>query len=108
MNSELGDLIGDDDAMGDDGLALMTELVAAITWLRRGAMPGLTVWQAIEMAVRDAELLRVDLDEPDPLRQVLLGLFRNHVEPASALLAQSLSRWVGATRDIFNEGLSWA
>jgi hypothetical protein len=98
----LDDLLDEKDAHADDGLAPMTELVAAVTWLRRGAMPGLTVWDAIEQALRWRSGTDADWREPDPLRAALQIAIVNP-EALSDVLAEAIRSWVIAMRSAFNE-----
>jgi hypothetical protein len=102
----LDDLHDAEGAPADNGIALMTELVAAVSWLRRGAMPGLTVWDAIEQALRWRSGTDADWREPDPLRAALQVAI---VSPysLSGVLAEAIRSWLAATSQWFNDGIDW-
>ena len=68
----LDDLLDYEEEGVDDGIALVTELVGAVTWLRRGAMPGIDVWDAVEQALLWRSGTEADWSAPDPLRAALL------------------------------------
>jgi hypothetical protein len=57
--------------MPDDGGELLTQLVAAVDFLRRGASPGLTVWDAMEQALRIFGNFEADWLDPDPLMRAI-------------------------------------
>jgi hypothetical protein len=104
----LDDLLKSGDGMPDDGgTELLTELVAAVTWLRRGAMPGLTIWDAIELALR----LNVEADPgwagPDPLATALREFLASGPPPIAYRLSASIRAWTTVIGTIFNEGLPW-
>ena len=92
---------GDDPA---DGGTWLLDLVAAVDHLRRGLRPGLTVWDAIEEAVRSAE---PDWDDPDPLRTTLTDLLSRTVGPADLELQAGVRRWALAMAECFNDGHHW-
>lgn len=92
---------GDDPS---DGAAWLLDLVAAVDHLRRGLRPGLTVWDAIEEALRAGE---PDWDDPDPLRTTLQDLLSRTSRPADLELQAGIRRWVLATGQRFNDGHHW-
>jgi hypothetical protein len=102
----LNDLLDAEDAPTDNGIVLMTELVAAVTWLQRGAMPGLTVWDAIEQALRWRSGTDADWREPDPLRAALQIAIVNP-RALSDVLAEAIRSWLTATSQSFNDGIAW-
>jgi hypothetical protein len=102
------DLLDAAEAPADDGIALMTELVAAVTWLRRGAMPDLTVWDACEQALRTENCADLRSDDNDPLRSALLGaLMAASEEIIARTLDRIIQRWLDATSLAFNESTPW-
>jgi hypothetical protein len=103
----LDDLLDADGAPVDDGIALMAELVAAVTWLRRGAMPGLTIWDAIERAQCWRSRTDADWHQPDPLRAALQVTMTHHNTPLPHLLGNAVRSWLAATSQSFNEGANW-
>lgn len=102
----LDDLLDAEEAPADNGIALMTELVAAVSWLRRGAMPGLTVWDAIEQALRWRSGTDADWRKPDPVRAALQVAI---VSPQAVadVLAEAIRSWLAATSQSFNDGVVW-
>jgi hypothetical protein len=105
--SPLDDLLDSEGAPVDDGIALMTELVAAVTWLRRGAMPGLTIWDAIEQALRWRSGMEADWSTPDPLRVALKVTSIEQGVPLDHQLANAIRLWLAATSHSFNDGIDW-
>ena len=106
--SPLDDLIPSDNGVADDGLELFSELVTAVAWLRRGAMPALTVWDAIEQALRWRVGSEPQWNEADPLGVVLLEVLIAPVEDSlSTRIHNALRGWIEATASTFNEGVSW-
>ena len=104
--SPLDDLTADQ--AGVDGLATFKELATAVGWLRRGAMPGLTMWDAVEQALRWQLRVEPDWNEPDPLRAVLLAtLMASADKPADSVIAGALRGWLNATAATFNESVPW-
>ncbi len=101
--------------------AWLLDLVAAVDHLSRGPRLGLTVWEALEEAVRDYTAVEVSVrsgwdpglselawDEPDPLRVALTHLLgRLDDRPASSALQAAIRRWVVAQAMTFNDGFSW-
>jgi hypothetical protein len=103
----LDDLLDAEDVPTDDGIALIAELVAAVTWLRRGAMPGLTLWDAIEQALRYRLRTEVDWRESDPLRAALSIAIEEQAEPVARLLSDAVRIWLVATSQVFNDCNEW-
>jgi hypothetical protein len=101
------DLLDAEDAPTDDGITLMTELVAAVTWLRRGAITGLTVWDAIEQALRWQSETTTDWREPDPLRAALRIAIAETRSPVAHVLEAALRSWLNATSQSFNDSVAW-
>jgi hypothetical protein len=112
----------------DDG-AVWLEVVSAVDYLTAAHRPGLTVWDALDEAIRwwTAELLdprdgfpsrrAVELPwhDPDPLRstiEVLLGAVPA-AEPADAtalgdVFTSALMAWLAVMADEFNDGQRFA
>jgi hypothetical protein len=104
----LDDLLDAQGAPADDGMALMTELLAAVTWLRRGAFPGLTIWDAVEQAVRDRPGTNGLGNRRDPFAVALRGMLdRAGDGPVLIELVEALRQWLDLTRHAFNEGVPW-
>ncbi|MGH9228318.1 MAG: hypothetical protein ACRD07_06210 [Acidimicrobiales bacterium] len=93
-----------------EGATWLLDLVAAVDHLRRGYRPGLTVWDALEEALRwtlpagddDEDLC----DRPDPLADRLRG-FLETSGPTAERLQTALRRWVSAMADRHNSGHHW-
>ena len=108
-------LIPDDQAvesLGAGGTWLL-DLVAAVDHLRRGIRPGITVWDAIEEALRwhassssTHGPFEQRWDDPDPLRGTL-ARFLDHAEPASVEAQIAVRRWVLAMAARYNDGQHW-
>jgi hypothetical protein len=103
----LDDLLDAEVAPADNGLALMTELVAAVSWLRRGAMPGLTVWDAIEQALRWRSGTEQRWGERDPLRTALEAAAAEPHASLTHVLDDALRLWLAASSEFFNEDIAW-
>jgi hypothetical protein len=104
----LDDLLDSCHAPADDGIALMTELVAAVNWLRRGAMPGLTIWEAFERALRRSEGGERKWSDPDPFRTALRGLVETpSIAPSQVVMAARLRSWLDSTSVTFNSASPW-
>jgi len=88
----------------EEGGTWLLDLVAAVDHLRRGLRPGLTVWDAIGEAVRNAEH---DWDDPDPLRTALTALLDRTTGPADVAIQAAVRRWVLAAADQYNNGHHW-
>jgi hypothetical protein len=103
----LDDLLNAERTEADDGIVLMTGLVAAVRWLGRGAMPGITVWDAIEQALRLRTEVPVDWSEADPLRAAIQAILAAPAEPLADLVGNAIRSWLISTCDAFNEGVNW-
>jgi len=95
------ELEGDDPA---DGATWLLDLIAAVDHLRRGLRPGLTVWDALEEALRADE---PDWDDADPMRTTLHAFLASTSGPADLELQACIRRWVLATAERFNDGHHW-
>jgi hypothetical protein len=113
----------------DDDGQVWLEVVSAVDYLTEMHRPGLTVWDALDEAIRwwTAELLdprdgftpsaRYELPwhDPDPLRSTIERLLAA-VGPADApgghplpdVLRAALAAWVAAMADEFNDGHRFA
>ena len=107
-----------------DGRAWLLDLVAAVDYLRRGIRPDITVWDAIEEALRwwseeqlatngalAPELCEGFWDWEDPLCETLRGLIALP-DPAATLDAatvpqQAIRRWTTIMGARFNAGYPW-
>lgn len=105
--SPLDDLIPSDTGVADDGIDLFTELIAAVAWLRRGAMPGLTMWDAIEKALRFQANAAMDWHNADPLRTSLQKVLDGRSSPVDQCIAAAFRVWLDATASLFNETIPW-
>lgn len=105
--NELDDLFGDETGAGN-GLELISELVVAVTWLRRGAMPQLTVWHVLEQALRLEVGDDADFGEADPLGRVLAhAIWRNRAGTTEEMLTSAIRTWLSAVGNVYNTGLAW-
>ena len=93
----------------DDGGELLTQLVAAVAFLRRGASPGLTVWDAMEQALRIFGNFEADWLDPDPLMRAIRvsTSMVGHLTTAEIITAAT-RQWLSAMSAIYNEGVPWA
>lgn len=103
----------------------LIELVAAVDFLRRGDRHGLTVWDAIEEAVRLWVAERVSAIDgvPDPdfaelgwadatalaraLGRMLDVLDREPPVPAAVAMQQAIRRWLDLMASVHIDGRSW-
>jgi hypothetical protein len=92
----------------DDGGELLTQLVAAVDFLRRGASPGLTVWDAMEQALRIFGNFEADWLDPDPLLRAIRvsTSIVGHLTTAEVITA-AIREWLSAMSSIYNEGIPW-
>lgn len=88
----------------EDASTWLLDLVAAVDHLRRGLRPGLTVWDAMEEAVRTGE---PDWNDTDPLRSALTDLLGRASGPVGLELQAAIRRWVLAAADRYNDGHHW-
>lgn len=117
-----------DDPYAEDlnlGGTWLLELVAAVDFLRRGDRHGLTVWDAIEEAVRLWVAERVSTIDgvPDPdfaelgwadasaldrsLGRMLDVLDREPPVPAAVAMQQAIRRWLDLVASVHNDGQPW-
>jgi hypothetical protein len=98
-------LLPDDDREPlEEGGTWLLDLVAAVDHLRRGQRPGLTVWDAIDEALRTGE---PDWDDPDPLRSTLTTLLERTTGPVEVEIQAAVRWWVLAAADRYNNGQHW-
>ena len=110
MTIDRFDTDGNADEPLADGATWLLDLVAAVDHLRRGHRPGLTLWDALEEALRwtlpDPE--RDDAWEvPDPLADTLRRVLTNADTPVARTLQTAVRQWVTATADRCNGGHHW-
>lgn len=98
----------------DEGGTWLLDVVAAVDHLRRGIRPHITVWDALEEALR-WHTATADGDEPsepawddaDPLRSTV-GRFLDHAAgPASVEAQIAVRHWVLAMGARYNDGHHW-
>lgn len=103
-------LWGDDGESLNEGGTWLLDLVAAVDHLNRGHRPRLTVWDAIEEAIRwhtqsDGEPA---WDEPDPLRHSLAHLLADSgSQRVTVELQVAIRRWVTSHAERFNDTSHW-
>jgi len=103
----------------------MLDVIAAVDFLRRGDHRGLTLWAAIEEALRwwiaerlvllegvqDPDIGAPRFGEPDPLQGTLSRFLAaaSIDEPIhiSVALQQALRRWTSSVAKEFNDGAAW-
>lgn len=109
-------LIPDDQAVEslEAGGTWLLDLVAAVDHLRRGIRPGITVWDAIEEALRwntpateGSDPVEPAWDDPDPLRGSLARFLNHSTGPASVEAQIAVRRWVLAMAARYNDGYHW-
>lgn len=93
-----------------EGGTWILDLVAAVDHLRRGHRPGLTVWDALEEALRWT--LSQHDDEPgwntaDPLAATLRHLLERADAPVADRMQGAVRRWVVAMAGRYNDGQHW-
>lgn len=97
----------------DDAAIRMLDVVAAVDHLRRGARPGLTVWDALAEALSWWAAEHHDPAGPDnrPVGLVdsLAGVLRlaPDDEACARALQQALRRWADTMAERFNAGHHW-
>jgi hypothetical protein len=97
----------------DEGGTWLLDLVAAVDHLRRGIKPGLTVWDALEEALRwhtsvdDADTSEPEWGSRDPLRRTLTTFAENTTGRLTDELQTAIRRWVLAVADRYNSGHHW-
>ncbi|HWL41790.1 MAG TPA: hypothetical protein VNQ73_02515 [Ilumatobacter sp.] len=92
-----------------DGATWLVDLVAAVDHLRRGYRPGLTVWDALEEAIRWTLDNSDDdpWDSPDPLAASLSAILDDLGAPVALKLQVAVRRWVTTMAARFNAGHHW-
>ena len=108
-----------------EGGTWLLDVVAAIDHLTRGHRHGITVWDALEEAIRwwiaeqlsaadgvaDPELADLPWDAPDPLRatlQRLLNMAPDSSPPdVSNAMHQAVRRWTQTMASLYNDGHAW-
>ncbi|MFZ6003045.1 MAG: hypothetical protein ACOYXM_03860 [Actinomycetota bacterium] len=88
----------------EEGGTWLLDLAAAVDHLRRGVRPGLTVWDAIDEALRAGE---PDWDDPDPLRSTLTALLDRTAGSVEVEIQAAVRRWVVAAAHRYNNGHHW-
>jgi hypothetical protein len=118
----------DDDTEVEDltvGGTWLLDLASAVDFLRRGDRHGLTVWDALEEAVRwwvaervslidgipDPDIAELAWGDPDPLRSALRRLLAasaiDDSLPIDVTLQQAVRRWVMTMADRYNDDQPW-
>lgn len=110
------ELIPEDHAVEplDAGGTWLLDLVAAVDHLRRGIRAGITVWDAVEEALRwhtstadGTEPSEPAWEDPDPLRSTV-GRFLDRASGPTSVEAQTAVRhWVLAMAARYNDGHHW-
>jgi hypothetical protein len=103
----------DTEALSDGGTWLC-DLVAAVDHLRRGIRPGLTVWDALEEALRwhladsaDTDATEPHWDDPDPLRTTMRRFLDDGTEPSAEQAQAAVRRWVLVMSAQYNDAHHW-
>lgn len=105
------------EALGDAGTWLL-DLIAAVDHLRRGYRPNLTIWDALEEALRSTNPSQHDdggggdTDEtiwmhPDPLAATLRHTLDTAEQPIAERFQQAIRHWVTINADHHNNGHYW-
>lgn len=108
-----------------DGGAHLLDLVAAVDFLRRGDRADLTVWNAIEEAIRwwtaeristiggvpDPDVADLAWNDPDALdgalRRFTDALGTGAPVTADVAMQQAVRRWCSSMSSMHNEGAPW-
>lgn len=96
-----------------EGSGWLCDLIAAVDFVRRGARPGLTVWDAFEEALRWHLAALADgdgeprWDDPDPLGSTLSAFVAADLPETSKQVQQAVRRWVTAMAAVHNDGHHW-
>jgi hypothetical protein len=108
----------------DLGAGYLLDLVAAVDFLRRGDRHGITIWDAMEEAIRwwnaetasvisgvpDPDLAELPWGDPDPLRHALANLatLADHTGTDTAVaLQQAIRRWTTTMAAWHNDTHPW-
>jgi hypothetical protein len=86
----------------------MTNLVAAVVWLRRGALADITAWDAVEQALSHRLQIVTHGRSRDQFRSVLAVAVQLNAESQFNSHAAAVRSWLEATGSIFNEAAPWA
>lgn len=100
---------GDEGEVLDEGCTWLLDLVAAVDHLRRGARPGITVWDAIGEAVRwnAGEPPDAAAGDADPPAVVMSFPLADLTRGEAVVLQASIRRWVLVMADRYNDGHHW-
>jgi hypothetical protein len=90
-----------------EGGTWLLDVVAAVDHLRRGARPGLTVWDAVAEALSWTGFDEGTDGDDDPLASALARLLRHSQGAVAAHLQIALRGWVGVMADRYNDGHHW-
>jgi hypothetical protein len=98
----------------NEGGTWLLDLVAAVDHLRRGIRPSITVWDAIEEALRwhtpatdGNEPLEPAWDDADPLRSTVGRFLDRASGPTSAEAQIAVRHWVLVMAARYNDGHHW-
>ncbi len=105
-----------------EGGSHLLDLVAAVDFLRRGDRHGLTVWDALEEALRwwtaerasavagvsDPEFADLVWGDPDPLRSSMAHLLgATDTVATDVAIQQAVRRWATTMSSLYNDGVPW-
>ena len=90
-----------------EGGTWLLDVVAAVDHLRRGARPGLTVWDAVAEALSWTGFDEGTDGDDDPLASALARLLERSGGTTAAHLQIALRCWVGVMADRYNDGHYW-
>ena len=104
MNNEAPSQLTDEPAEGGTWLL---DLVAAVDHLRRGIRPDITVWDALDEALRWL-LTETDAspDTPDEIAVAIVDAVATNTD-SMITIQTAIRRWVVAMADRYNEGHHW-
>ena len=98
----------------EEGGTWLLDLVAAVDHLRRGIRPGITVWDAIEEALRwhtprtdGDEPVEPAWDDPDPLHGTLARFLDHSTGPTNVDAQIAVRHWILAMAARYNDGHHW-
>lgn len=92
----------------EEGGTWLLDVVAAVDYLRRGIRPGITVWDALEEALRwtvdDAD----DWDDTtDPLGMAIIEALAASNHDAATTIQAAIRHWGATMADRYNDGHHW-
>jgi hypothetical protein len=90
-----------------EGGTWLLDLVAAVDHLRRGHRPGLTVWDALEEALRWTTDDDPVWTTPDPLASTLRQLLDQTDTPVADRMQGAIRRWVMTMAARYNNAHHW-